>query len=378
MEKELHNLLNEVNVILQQEKIKKEESLKRGERFNMFATLGVAHYEVTHSAIIASFLNPQELHGQGDKFLKLFLSIIGDETELDTANSNVTDLYHKNELFSMLGHQRVTRRLSFMGSSRGTYAIKNASILVRDYFMTGNYAAKLRYNDIIYVFPKKINTDHFRLIFKGILGEIESKHSIVEDSLSFRGIREYQPFDSYRSINWKQSAKARELMVNMYGYTTDSRVRIMLNLDNDYMIETNQLLEEAISLASSIARSLLEKGVMVSIITNGVDEHGVLLPPVEEGAERKHGITIDRMLTEINSSEGKDIFLDIIDKELSDVRTDTLYLVISPYARADILEKLDILHRGDSSVHLIVPCYKEYPYIPNREYAESWEVPLNV
>ncbi len=296
----------------------------------------------------------------------------------DTANSNVTDLYHKNELFSMLGHQRVTRRLSFMGSSRGTYAIKNASILVRDYFMTGNYAAKLRYNDIIYVFPKKINTDHFRLIFKGILGEIESKHSIVEDSLSFRGIREYQPFDSYRSINWKQSAKARELMVNMYGYTTDSRVRIMLNLDNDYMIETNQLLEEAISLASSIARSLLEKGVMVSIITNGVDEHGVLLPPVEEGAERKHGITIDRMLTEINSSEGKDIFLDIIDKELSDVRTDTLYLVISPYARADILEKLDILHRGDSSVHLIVPCYKEYPYIPNREYAESWEVPLNV
>ena len=89
MEKELHNLLNEVNVILQQEKIKKEESLKRGERFNMFATLGVAHYEVTHSAIIASFLNPQELHGQGDKFLKLFLSIIGDETELDTANSNV-------------------------------------------------------------------------------------------------------------------------------------------------------------------------------------------------------------------------------------------------------------------------------------------------
>ena len=89
MEKELHYLLNEVNVILQQEKIKKEESLKRGERFNMFATLGVAHYEVTHSAIIASFLNPQELHGQGDKFLKLFLSIIGDETELDTANSNV-------------------------------------------------------------------------------------------------------------------------------------------------------------------------------------------------------------------------------------------------------------------------------------------------
>ena len=89
MENNIQKLMNEVNTILQQEKIKKEESLKRGERFNMFRTLGVAHYEVTHSTIIASFLNPNEFHGQGDKFLKLFLSIIGDETNLDTANTNV-------------------------------------------------------------------------------------------------------------------------------------------------------------------------------------------------------------------------------------------------------------------------------------------------
>ncbi len=89
MVNEIQKLLNDVNVILQQERIKKEESLKRGERFNMFRTLGVAHYEVTHSSIIASCLNPNEFHGQGDKFLKLFLSIIGDETNLDTANSKV-------------------------------------------------------------------------------------------------------------------------------------------------------------------------------------------------------------------------------------------------------------------------------------------------
>ena len=84
------------------------------------------------------------------------------------------------------------------------------------------------------------------------------------------------------------------------------------------------------------------------------------------------------MLTEIESSEGKDVFLDIIDKELDDIRSDILYLVISPYAKVDLLEKLDMIHGADSSVHLIVPCYDEYPYIPNREYAESWEVPLNV
>ena len=97
MEKELHDLLNVVNGILQQEKIKKEESLKRGERFNMFATLGVAHYEVTHSAIIASFLDPKESHGQGDKYLRVLLNVIDSRIMPDTSNASVYTEYSMND-----------------------------------------------------------------------------------------------------------------------------------------------------------------------------------------------------------------------------------------------------------------------------------------
>ena len=97
MEKELHDLLKEVNGILQQEKIKKEESLKRGERFNMFATLGVAHYEVTHSAIIASFLDPKQSHGQGDKFLRVLLDVIDSRIMPDTSNASVYTEYSMND-----------------------------------------------------------------------------------------------------------------------------------------------------------------------------------------------------------------------------------------------------------------------------------------
>ena len=297
---------------------------------------------------------------------------------LDKTNSNVTDLYHKNELFSILGHQRITRRLTFTGTSRGVVGVNNASILVRDFFMLRSYACKMNHSDVIYVFPKKLNSDRFKVFFRGIMGEIESKRSIVEDNLSFRGVRQYQSFDPYRSINWKQSAKARELMVNMYGYTTDSRVRIMLNLDNDYMIETNKLLEEAISLASSIARELLEDGIMVSVITNGKDNKGNVLPAVEEGAEKRHGVTIDRMLAEISGSEGKDTFIRFLKEEAASPRDNTLYLVISPYARQDMLDVMDSIDKAGASVRLIVPCYDEYPFISNRPYAEGWEVPINV
>lgn len=91
----INKLLQDVNVILQKEKVRKEESRKRGERFNMFEMLGVAHYEVTHSKIIASFLNPQGSHGQGDLFLRLFLQTIenNDEINIDTSNAKVYTEY---------------------------------------------------------------------------------------------------------------------------------------------------------------------------------------------------------------------------------------------------------------------------------------------
>ena len=97
MSERLQSLLNDINVILQKEKVRKEESRKRGERFNMFELLGVAHYEVTHSKIIACFLDPKASHGQGDLFLKLFLNIIDDKTGLNTTKAEVFTEYDIKE-----------------------------------------------------------------------------------------------------------------------------------------------------------------------------------------------------------------------------------------------------------------------------------------
>ena len=53
-----------------------ERAKTRGERFNIFSILGVNHYELAHSTIIAEFLNPDGSHGQGDIFLDEFLNEI--------------------------------------------------------------------------------------------------------------------------------------------------------------------------------------------------------------------------------------------------------------------------------------------------------------
>ncbi|GAA0875322.1 hypothetical protein GCM10009118_17310 [Wandonia haliotis] len=53
------------------------EEKKEGNNFNLFSILDrETHEEKTHSALIAELLNPQGSHGQGDKFINLFISLL--------------------------------------------------------------------------------------------------------------------------------------------------------------------------------------------------------------------------------------------------------------------------------------------------------------
>ena len=79
----IQNLLNQVAIINQ----KHEEILDAtGGRFNMFRVCGVNHYENTHSAIIAEFLNPKGSHGLKSKLLECFIETLGNDFVIDKFN----------------------------------------------------------------------------------------------------------------------------------------------------------------------------------------------------------------------------------------------------------------------------------------------------
>lgn len=69
---QITNILQQINSILAKARTADEEAKARGEKFNIFSIIGVNHYETTHSAIIAEFLNPQGSHCQGNLFLEEF------------------------------------------------------------------------------------------------------------------------------------------------------------------------------------------------------------------------------------------------------------------------------------------------------------------
>lgn len=299
----------------------------------------------------------------------------------DMENSVVTDRYYRNDIFSLLGHQKVERRLSFEATHRGVYEVDSINILAKDFFLVGTFASNIESDAKITVFPKKLDISALEPMFRGILGEIQARHSIVEDSLTFRGIRDYQTSDGYRTINWKQSAKSvNKLKVNVYDFTMDAEVRIMVNLDTETMIETDRLLETSISIASAAVRRFLLDHVKVSIYTTGTKKEGeseMLLPEPGAGAELSHSVTIDKYLAGIKGTAGTDTFLKQLDRERVERGERVLYLVISPYYKEDLLQKMDVLERSGLSVAMVIPYYDKLGFQSTRPWMYGWKLSLN-
>lgn len=280
-------------------------------------------------------------------------------------NSTVTDYYYRNEAFSVGGRKRITRKLSFVASKRGYFKIDDIDIIARDYFLSRYYVKKYDNKTDIHVFPKKLNDTLIEITFRKMLGDVEIKRSIIEDPYTFRGIRDYSVTDSMNKINWKATARADKLMVNLYGNTAEQKVMIIVNLDILLMEKANELQEFSMDLASTFAKKFLSKNIPVSICVNGGDQVTGNYGRIEAGSSIAHLTTIDRYLARINADKPID-FCDILDREIDVCDNDTTYVVISADTKNEIVERLDNIPNGN--VCMIVPGLVNHTYTLGRNY----------
>lgn len=295
----------------------------------------------------------------------------------DAVNASVTDFYYRNDVFSIMGGQRITRTLEFKTEKRGYYIIDNISLTAKNLFMTGTFAKTVYPMAGFYVFPQKYNHVKFNVLMKHIMGDIETRLHIAEDPYTFRGIRQYSSQDTMSRINWKASAKTGKLMVNMYNQTSYCKVKIMLNLDTNIMIKADYIKELSIELASSVAKKLIDKAMPVMLITNGTDISGQELNIYSEGASESHLITIDKQLACISGNLNVERFVELVDAELKKNEDDTAYIIISSYYKANLMERLDKMKAGGMNINMIVPYYDSFAPDVSRSYLYGWEVTLN-
>lgn len=87
------NIDHLMNFVNQSVMFHEQQANQNGEKFNIFKILGASRKEVTtHSRFIYELINPNGAHGQGDIFLKQFLTIaLGIEDEVHTCRPHRED-----------------------------------------------------------------------------------------------------------------------------------------------------------------------------------------------------------------------------------------------------------------------------------------------
>lgn len=187
------------------------------------------------------------------------------------AGSRTTDQYYRNDIFRVGGGERVTRTLKFTAGKRGYITIDEISLVASDLFFMSRLLADRPVMTELYVYPRPYDAGRLRQALVRMNGEMLSRRHLLEDPFEYRGIREYQPYDDMKSINWKATAKTGTFMVNQRNYTTLRNVRVFFNIQDNNVLKKEDCVELSLRIVASLCAFFLKQGIQVACYGNGAD-----------------------------------------------------------------------------------------------------------
>ena len=296
---------------------------------------------------------------------------------LDSTNSQVSDDYYRNDLFSVMMFQKITRTLPFVCGKRGFYRIKSIDLVSNDILYTSKLYSPEKSGAQLTVYPKLINVDEFAVPYKKISGNILARRFINPDPFEFKGIREYQSYDSFKSINFKASAKTGRYMVNMYDYTVSQEIIILLNLQKYSSFVSFPLYEKSIRLAASLAEYYIKEGIPVSLISGAKDIITEKAAVILSGQSAFHLNAVFEALARITLDSDAYPITEFT-RGFSGDNGNKVFILISTYNEPDIEQEFGRLRETGSDALWIIPSEYDTKITANMEKADGkivrWEV----
>lgn len=254
----------------------------------------------------------------------------------DTKGSRTTDKFYRNDIFQIGALEKVTRVLRFTAGRRGYYTIAEADLVASDLFLTAQYTATADIgHSSLYVYPKPFSHPEFRQSLKQLSGQVLTKRHLLEDPFEYRGIREYQPQDDLKSINWKATARTGEFKVNQKNYTAEKSVRIFINLEDTGILKKEDCVEASLQIATALLLLFLEQGMQVAVYCNGVDVLHNEPCILEAGGGIRQREAVLRAFALIDTSKPVRSFSELFSSRLSEASGAIMTCIVSPNAYDD-------------------------------------------
>jgi uncharacterized protein (DUF58 family) len=261
--------------------------------------------------------------------MKFYLSrnLVFDE---EISENEGSDNFRKDVYF-IGSYEKLTKTYDITAAKRGYYKISELELESGDIFGSVRILKNFPCNTEVYVYPELIDPLEIDIFFNKMNGEVISKRHVIEDYFQLKGIRQYEPFDSLKLVNWSATARTGELKVNQYDFTTSGEVVIILNLEKNNSWDTDEIFEKSISLASSLATKYIGYGLSVEIITNGCDTITGKPISIGLGNNMNHTMMIYENLARMEISKVSAPIADIIKEEVSSKRKRSTIILISQY-----------------------------------------------
>ena len=202
-------------------------------------------------------------------FPMLFNLVLPDKTK--------TSVNKYEGVFSLARFQKLVKKSQLQTTRRGVYHFTEVQLQARELFSRQLVTKTYPMNKELIVYPKWLAPEEIAADWEASLGETLTKFSLFEDPLLFRNIREMQPSDSMRTINWKKSAVTETFYANQYEPVAKRQVTILLQLPEGPVYKNEWLAETTISLFVTIVRTCLALGWELDILSNAVTESGAVI-----------------------------------------------------------------------------------------------------
>ena len=202
---------------------------------------------------------------------------------LDAENTVLSDYVYKRDVFSLRSMEMIKRRYRVSCTQRGRYQVSQLRLRSQSFFGKTDELSVGSPQPQFLVYAGRTDVSGADRLCDQLLGEQESRRSLYEDPFLFNGIRNYQPSDPMKRINWKAMARTGGLMVNTFASVQAVSFMIYLDISDEKIIKEDELVEEGIRAAAVLIRRQISLSQQTGLVINSD-------PPVRFEPGRGHAL----------------------------------------------------------------------------------------
>lgn len=186
---------------------------------------------------------------------------------------------------SLKPYERVRWAYRLHCPRRGFYRIGPATLRSGDIFGFFPRFAKVEEETYLLVFPQPVELPWPAFLPRRAVGDRRGVEPFHPDPSRFAGIRDYQPGDPLRAVDWKATVRRGRLQVRQYDPGATPLLAVVANIDTVGVMWGGHIphyLERVATAAASLVSWAYEEGYSVGLYTNGLSviyERPLTVPP---------------------------------------------------------------------------------------------------